>query len=601
MRNDLCPCGSGRKYKKCCAGKTDAVRPGRGPSSLLTKTLGYFVSLLDYVIAPLCILLILFDPNFVHGLIDFLESGQYLSWANGILHGKTPYKDFFILFGPFQIYIISFVLLLFGKTLAVLRTYFYINYLLSFLTVYFLARTVCKKRLFVYAAVVACLVEVSQPFWAARWDFGRMGLGMAILLLLAIFIKRKDMKLLFACGILSCISVFYTLDIGVIGIFTTVVSLGAYSCISSDPALRKIGAFLRYLAWYASGALLVAIPFFLFLLSQGALLVYLKTVLYIIPKYHMAVWGQHAPSFGEAFRGVSSLSTLIGNPLVKIYIPLFIYPAVFFYLIFVGLKKKWDEETVVVFAIFVYGAFAYRTSFRAIMGPQFQVALPPLIILISFFLAKGWNLIASTYGNLRKNTASSAGIIKALCAVMLFVCVTTYFVASPKRYYGTFKGWTRYQEVKQFLIGTYSMPIAMGKAGLVRSQIPRVGDILIPEWEERVAGDVVKYIESNAATGDEVFCFPEHGLYNFLADRPAPGRFYIPGFAWTTKEWQEELLGSLIAKPPKIVVYSTSLSNMARSIGRNEELLPEVSRFIREKYREAARYGDVIIYEKNLP
>ena len=28
-RNDLCPCGSGRKFKKCCESKTDAVRRSR--------------------------------------------------------------------------------------------------------------------------------------------------------------------------------------------------------------------------------------------------------------------------------------------------------------------------------------------------------------------------------------------------------------------------------------------------------------------------------------------------------------------------------------------------------------------------------------------
>ena len=28
-RNDLCSCGSGRKFKKCCAGKTDASRTSR--------------------------------------------------------------------------------------------------------------------------------------------------------------------------------------------------------------------------------------------------------------------------------------------------------------------------------------------------------------------------------------------------------------------------------------------------------------------------------------------------------------------------------------------------------------------------------------------
>ena len=28
-RNDLCPCGSGRKFKKCCEGKTRSARQSR--------------------------------------------------------------------------------------------------------------------------------------------------------------------------------------------------------------------------------------------------------------------------------------------------------------------------------------------------------------------------------------------------------------------------------------------------------------------------------------------------------------------------------------------------------------------------------------------
>ena len=28
-RNDLCPCGSGRKFKKCCASKTASARQSR--------------------------------------------------------------------------------------------------------------------------------------------------------------------------------------------------------------------------------------------------------------------------------------------------------------------------------------------------------------------------------------------------------------------------------------------------------------------------------------------------------------------------------------------------------------------------------------------
>jgi hypothetical protein len=38
-RNDLCPCGSGRKFKKCCASKTASARQSR----VLMIVVGLFV------------------------------------------------------------------------------------------------------------------------------------------------------------------------------------------------------------------------------------------------------------------------------------------------------------------------------------------------------------------------------------------------------------------------------------------------------------------------------------------------------------------------------------------------------------------------------
>jgi hypothetical protein len=37
-RNEPCPCGSGRKYKKCCLNKPDsAVEGGGGPAALVER------------------------------------------------------------------------------------------------------------------------------------------------------------------------------------------------------------------------------------------------------------------------------------------------------------------------------------------------------------------------------------------------------------------------------------------------------------------------------------------------------------------------------------------------------------------------------------
>ena len=184
------------------------MRPGLVPPKALAR-------LFDYFIVPGVILALLYDPNYLHGYIDVLESGQYLSTSNGVFQGRVPYKDFFILFGPFQTYMITFVMAIFGKSLSVLRTFFYTNYIISFIIIYILGRQVCKKRFFAYLIPFICLVEVTHPFWAPRWDFGRMGLGLLALLMIILFLKRKDKRLLAGAGIVSSFTIFYTLDVGV--------------------------------------------------------------------------------------------------------------------------------------------------------------------------------------------------------------------------------------------------------------------------------------------------------------------------------------------------------------------------------------------------
>jgi len=66
--------------------------------------------------------------------------------------------------------------------------------------------------------------------------------------------------------------------------------------------------------------------------------------------------------------------------------------------------------------------------------------------------------------------------------------------------------------------------------------------------------------------------------------------------AWTTPAYRAELLQELRSQKPRIIVFSTELSNLAKSIGRTEELLPEVSSYITQRYRIAQQFGSILIY-----
>jgi hypothetical protein len=555
---------------------------------------------LDYFVAPGAILFLIFDPNFLHGYIDFLENGQYLACVNGIFEGKVPYKDFFVQFGPFQLYAITAAMVLFGKTIATFRLFLYANYLLSFLAIYLLARQVCRRRCAAYLATFACLIEVSHPFWATSWDFGRMGLGMLVLSMLAVFSRKKDLRLIFLAGILSSITCFYTIDVGLIAILSSLTFVFASSMEAAGGGKEKLHYILRPLLWYCAGGFLVALPFFLFMALDGALGPYVETSFYVLPKYHLKVWGQAVPSLLEGLRNTPGILDLVRTEIFRIYLPVPLYAGVLVYLVVSWLRKNWKSDTSTYFLLFVYGVIAYRNAFRVILGPQFQVVLPPLIILtVSLFERSHDALFIRGHEAPLRRISSSRFLLKTAAFGLLAVIAGAYFLVSPKRYYGTLEGWFAYQNLKGELVGTYSFPMPLKRLALTESKVERIGKAMIPAWENAQVTAVVEYLKKNTKEGEGVFCFPEHGLYNFLAERPAPTQFYIAGLAYTAPQWREKLLAQLTAQDPRVIVYSKELSNLAQGIGKREELLPEMAKYIEGNYHVAETFGTVRIYLRN--
>lgn len=120
----------------------------------------------------------------------------------------------------------------------------------------------------------------------------------------------------------------------------------------------------------------------------------------------------------------------------------------------------------------------------------------------------------------------------------------------------------------------------------------------MPGSQAQEIDGVTQFLLERTSPDEAVFTFPEHGLFNFLADRPGPSKFGIAGLAWTTMEWRQGLLDDLRMHPPRFVVRGGSLSNLARSIGRREELLPEVRAYLNERYRVLRRFGTIDVLER---
>ena len=82
-------------------------------------------SLRDSLILSTFVVLITFHPYYNQGKINLFEVGLYLPGIQAILNGQIPYRDFFHLRGPFELYLPAFFMKIFGVHLDVLYFYFF--------------------------------------------------------------------------------------------------------------------------------------------------------------------------------------------------------------------------------------------------------------------------------------------------------------------------------------------------------------------------------------------------------------------------------------------------------------------------------------------
>ena len=88
---------------------------------------------LDVIFLSIFAILITLHPYFMHGKINIFEVGLYLPGIQSILNGGIPYRDFFHLRGPFELYMPALMMKMFRMHLTVLYSYFYFGTILCFI------------------------------------------------------------------------------------------------------------------------------------------------------------------------------------------------------------------------------------------------------------------------------------------------------------------------------------------------------------------------------------------------------------------------------------------------------------------------------------
>ena len=77
----------------------------------------------DVFILSFFAILITLNPLFMHGRINFFEVGLYLPGIQAVLNGEVPYRDFFHLRGPLELYMPALMMKLWSVHLKILYLY----------------------------------------------------------------------------------------------------------------------------------------------------------------------------------------------------------------------------------------------------------------------------------------------------------------------------------------------------------------------------------------------------------------------------------------------------------------------------------------------
>ncbi len=561
------------------------------------KLAGIFLKILDFLIMPLLIIILLHEPNFAVGHLDHLEAGVYLSNIDSVLAGKIPYRDFFVSHGLFHLYFQALFFNFFGCNIYNLFLFFYSTGILTYLIFYFLLRTVLKTRLCLLMIFFMALVETYHPFWMMRTGYFRIGFSLITIFMFFKFLKKEEKQYLFWAGFFSILSLFYSIDFGSFIIFSGLSFLLFYSIYFFE---KNVFLTIRNnCVIYFLGVAVLLIPFSFYLYYNRAFYDYFYVNFYVTPKYFLAAWSQRPRFFIHKFSDYSNIWQLLKSQSFQIYLPLYIYLSIFLYFGYLHvLHKKISKEDSILVLLTIFGLMTYKASFRAVESAQFQLAILPLFIVIGIIAEK---IYFTARFNMQiyqvREKPMPLLYIKSIFYSFVIVLIIFYFIYSEKRYYQNLNGWLYYQLNKSEFISSYMFPFPKKLAELRYCREPRMGKMLILSKEADDFEGVTDFIRSNTKPHEIVFSFPEHCIYNFLAQRPCLGRFYVAGLAHTFLPWQEEMVRELKIIKPQYIIYGRGLSNLAASIESKQELLPEVRDYINKHYQVIRQFKTVNIYQ----
>lgn len=523
------------------------------------------------------------QPFFLRHEIIMMETGIHLPAINALFHGAVPYRDFFFLRGPMELYVPALMMKFFGVNSALLPVFYYAGTMLTLLLCVALAGALFNSRLVFYAMVPAFVARTFPRISYYYWGGMRYAMGFLVLLFLFYFFKTRQRRYIFFTGMACALSALTTPEAGLSTIFGVGAGMAfAWALKVYDrPFLQR--SFVHGLAGFAA----VLVPYFIYLAATGSLNAFLEM------NYAVCMFNGRAYPGAPGIKPESLMEFLLalipGNKFFKYMGPAWCY--IFFagFLWYRARQKKLDWTHAFLVGLSGYGLVLYAAAFRKIEGHHFEMALQAekfvYFFMIECALLYWW--------------AQGRRALVYVAAGALLLSSVVYAVDRFDHRFVMFKLIEKDVFHKKKVKGL----ALLEDQETAKLNTERASGHIVPRWQDEEVRGVTDFLKTRTRADEPVFCYPEVGNFNFWADRPFVGRFPIYTFTWMYGPWHEELWVDLQKAKPRYVVmthagHRTFPAAWYFRNPQNKEYFDRFTRYILENYTPVKSFESVGIYER---
>ncbi|HOW36078.1 MAG TPA: hypothetical protein PL155_06675 [Candidatus Omnitrophota bacterium] len=558
----------------------------------------------DAVILCFFTVLVVFQPFFLYGQINIFEVGLYLPGINAILHGMVPYRDFFHLRGPFELYMPAGLMSLFGAQLSVLSAYFYFGTVLCLLVCVGIGKELYRTRGIFYLMVPVLVARTFPRVFFTWWGGMRYAFGLLVIYCLVKFLKCGRKRWLFFAGVFSACAFFTSIEIGVlstVSVFAALVFLALWKLQEKMLVVKSAAVFL-------SGAAAVTLPYLFYLLLTQSLVPFIDsvhTVLFLMGRViDNSLVSQVPDTFGKA------LAAMV-NPGLENFrqmTPMYTYLILLGYLLYRARRQRLSRTDAGLVCLGVYGFSMHIVAIKNIWAAQFEMALQPEKIILFFMLEEAYfwlqGIKQRAPAAIRPVQPAGPSLFSARLKVyginLLFAgCIISSLAFSAERYH---KRFFAFQWLRDAISGKdCSKIIPLATVPSRPLALKRAQGMVVPVDQAEELDAVIGFLEKNTTPQETILMYPELGTYSFLADRPFPGRFPIPTFSWFNERWHREFMSDLKVQPPRFVVLAKELKSnwmtVYFAVKESRDNYAQVMDFITSNYRLRTATPASYIYE----